>query len=901
MVIGRARECARLEVLLSEARQGRSGALVLRGEAGIGKTVLLDHAEASASGFCVLHAIGIESESTLAFSGVMQLVRPVLDRLEAVPERQAEALANALGLAKRETDLFLAYAGALHLLAAAAERSPLLCLVDDAHWLDSASAEALGFVARRLEAERIAFVFGMRSDRDGWFDSRGIEELAVDGLDPGAARELLAGCRVPMSASVAEALIEATGANPLALLEVPPLLTHAQRAGREPLDDPIPVGESVERAFLARAAGLSAEARRALLVAAASDDRGVGTIARAAGARALDEAEAAGLVRVRGGELQFRHPLVRSAVYSAATAGERRAAHAGLAEALGAEGDDRGLWHLAEATVGTEDELADALDAAAERAAGRSLVDESRLLERSARLTRDPALRGSRLLRAGRAARDSGQTARASAMLAEGAELAEDPLLRADIFEARLYVARARGEAGARVETCLEEARRVEPLDPVRAANLLYHAWSHASERFEHRRAREIAAHAAGLFDGGNGEVPTATLAALAWQGLIDGAAGDSLEAARRGARVELDRRHLSDKAVDFAECLTIYEELELARRLLERAVEDFRVRGAAVDLIVALAALSALELRSGRVAQASIAAHEATEIAAELDLDYWTAWALATAAGVEAVLGAEDAREHVSRAVEFARRADDRDCEARALDALGRLELGLGRAREATAAFERVEEALGDVASPAYVLWAPDLIEAYVRCDRRADAEAQLERFERRYPPGAWALAAAARCRGLLASDDEIDASFAAAVELGRAPRVSSFERARAELLWGERLRRCGRRLDARTRLGSALYEFERLGAASWAQRAREELRASGEGTRRREPALVHRLTPRELEISLLAGEGATNREIAARLFLSAKTVELHLGRVYRKLGIRSRTELARAVPAPD
>jgi AAA ATPase domain len=348
MLVGRHPERARIDSLLADARAGRSGAILLIGEAGVGKTALLDHAAGAAPGMGVLSAIGIESEASLAFSGLMQLVRPVLGALEHVADEQRAALERALGLGQAgDRELFLAYAGALSLLAAAAEEEPILCLVDDAHWLDTSSAEALGFVARRIAAERIAIVFAMRPQEGRGLDPRGIEELSVEGLDREAAIELLGSAAAPVAPAVAQRLIAATGGNPLALLEVPGLLSEEQRSGREPLDDPLPAGASVERAFLTRASELSEAARWALLVAAASETGELDLIIPAAGEgaqAALDEAERAGLVHVRGAELSFRHPLVRSAVYSNAPAGERRGAHAALAAAAGDPA--RRAWHL---------------------------------------------------------------------------------------------------------------------------------------------------------------------------------------------------------------------------------------------------------------------------------------------------------------------------------------------------------------------------------------------------------------------------------------------------------------------------------------------------------------------------------------------------------------------------
>jgi DNA-binding CsgD family transcriptional regulator len=905
MLLGRAQECARLDALLASALQGQSGALVLRGEAGIGKTALLDYAASRADGFRVLRATGVEAESSLAFSGLLQLVRPILDAVDDVPPAQAEALGRALGLVDPgEADPFLAYSATLHLLAASGETVPLLCLVDDAHWLDQASAEGVTFAARRLEADRVALVLAVRRGEDESLDTRGIDEIELGGLDDVPARELLAQSGAgPLAPPVASRLIAATGGNPLALVEVPPGLNERQRAGREPLDDPLAVGESVERAFLVRVGGLSADARRVLLLAAASDGDDLAPVARAAGpaASALDEAEAAGLARVRGERLAFRHPLVRSAIYSAATAGERRAAHAALADALGEEDADRRAWHLSAAAIGPDAAIAAALDEAADRAHQRGgLAAEARLLERSAMLTPDRGERVPRLLRAGTAAYGAGLADEAMALLEDGLASVDEPLARADLHEARAYVLRAQGRPAESVETCLAEADRVEPFDSLRAANLLSRVEEFLQEQFDMDGARELAARIRALLGEHRGPAAVTAMAQLSRLDTLD-ARSDALTMASDGARLELERDRLSEGAVDFAESLIFLERYSEARQLLEAAVSNFRRRGAVVDLIRALAALVALELRSGSIARASVAANEAVQLSVEGGLDYWEAWSLARLASVDAVLGPEEkGRAHAVRSAELATQVRDRESESHAYDALGRLELGLGNAEAAVRALERTAELLEPVRHTNYVLWAPDLVEAYVRAGRRDDALRLNERFGELAALSGTALAtaSAARCRALLADEEEFEAAFADALQLARAEGVPGFERARTELLWGERLRRSGLRIEAREQLRSALDEFDRIGAASWADMAREELRASGETARPRDPSLVDQLTPRELEIALLAADGLTNKEIGARLFLSPKTAELHLGRVYRKLGIRSRTELARAIP---
>ncbi len=910
MLLGRERECARLDELLDEARHGHSRALVLRGDPGIGKTALLEYAIESADGFRVLRAVGIESESKLAFSGLHQLLRPVLWALDQVPEAAAEALSRCLALTEPgEVNPFLAYAGVLQLLAAAAERGPVLAVLDDAHWLDPASAEAITFAARRLEAESVALLFAVREGEATRLDTRAIAELRVEGLSPAAASELLlAGANGgSITAGVAGRLVAATAGNPLALVEIPPMLSEAQCAGTEPLDDPLAVGESVERAFLSRARSLSPEARDALLIAAASDTGDLAAIARACGgsAASLDEAEVAGLVQARGGELSFRHPLVRSAVYSAAATGARREAHLALADAFGAEDADRRAWHLGAAAVGPDEGTAAALEDAADRARDRGGVGaQARLLERSANLTRDAGLRASRLARAGWAAFSAGWSDEALALVEQGLELAEDPLTRADLYDTLGYLSWQQASFGEKYETFMAEAESVQDVDALRAVRLLFHASSELGMRFETDRHRQLVERIWSLVDGGDEEQIFFGLTVRAWQAVIDGQLSEGIDLARRGAAIVDAGAEWTvggqGLLIDCADILTTLEQYGVAGRLLERAIPTYRSEGLLVALVASLVVLSELELHTGRLERATAAAAEALERARELDLSRQVAWALVCSAEVEAVLGrVDDCRAHSAEAV-ATRAPEDEVIEAYALDALGRLELGAGNAQESIPSFERVRELAGSSAGGTpYLRWRPDLIEGYVRAKRVPEAAAELAAFEKFEDTGLgpWATATLARSRALLADEGSLDDAFAEALSSCE-DSVSPFERARTQLLYGERLRRAGRRLDSRQRLRAALGEFERLGASSWAERTREELRASGETARKRDPALVDQLTPRELEIALQVADGATNKEVAARLFLSPKTVELHLSRVYRKLGIRSRTELARLMP---
>ena len=468
-LIGRSGEQARLDGLLDAARAGRSGAFVVRGEPGVGKTSLLDYAASRAGGFRVLRTLGAESESDLAFSGLLELLRPVADRAVELPAVQTRALAAALR-GSGEVDRFAVYAATLGVVALVAEDGPLLCVMDDAQWVDPASSDALLFTARRLADEGVVILFGARAGEAVYFEGRGIPEVSLVGLrGEDAARLVRESSPLPLASAVVAQLVAATGGIPLALVEIPQGLREGQRIGAEPLDDPLHGGAAVERAFGGRVATLSGSARRALLVAAVSDTDGLPAILRAAArdAGGLDEAEAAGLIIVEGERLRFRHPLVRSAVHSGASSAARRAAHSALADALASLDADRAVWHRALATVGHDEQVASQLIDVAEGARRRGGAEaQARLLERAARLTPDPERRARRLHEGGLAAYHAGRADYAAALLDEALELARDPLLRADVVNGRMDVARARGDIAEWLDACQDEADRVTAQDP---------------------------------------------------------------------------------------------------------------------------------------------------------------------------------------------------------------------------------------------------------------------------------------------------------------------------------------------------------------------------------------------------------------------------------------------------
>ena len=901
MLIGRDRERGQLDALLTEASLGRSRALVLRGSAGIGKTLLLDYAVQQASGFQVLHYTAVESEAELPFAGLQALLRPLLVHLPEIPEPQARALRGALALeASAKTNRLAVYAGALSLLGVAAERVPLLVVVDDAHWLDRPSAEALTFAARRLTAESLMLLFAVR-EGEGIDLGVALPTIDLEPLEVAASMELLhERFGSTIATKVAHHLAEATGGNPLALLEVAALLDEGERVGREPLPDHLPASESVERTVRRALRSLPPETRRALLAAATSDSPMGGDLA------ALEPAEEAGLVRIHAGSVAFRHPLVRSAVYHAAPVDERQAAHRTLADALtGEEDSDRRAWHLAAAAEGPDESVAAALEAAASRFVDRGgQASASRALERAAELSEDDDACARRLHAAGRAAEHGGDLERAGALAERALTRVRDVGIRsaATVLAWQANDWRGLANDGVDFET---EAQRVAPLHPARAALMLWVS-SHAALRtldLERalRLARKsvdmIAVNAARAAEGSwepwMAEVAANTRLNLAFILLILGRPTEADEAARG-----LVPPPTGDLWVTYYAYLERYDE---ARSNIERVLRSARATGDVWTEMLMTRSLAFVNLLEGRFPAARAGAARSLGMAESIGVPFGMAFNLAHLAWVAAVEGREsEAREDVARADDLAQRGLGwLFLRGRLQATLGLLELGLARplaAMEKLVPVADLAERHG-VREPSFLPYAPDLIEAYARAGEREAATRELAKLAERANAldRRWALAAVARLHGLLGPDDDLDEHFGAALELHEQGAGSAFDRARTELLYGERLRRAKRRVDAREHLHSAIELFDGLGAAPWSEQARRELRASGESIPRRDPTAPEKLTPQELQVALQVAEGKTNRDVAAALFLSPKTVEFHLTRVYRKLNIHSRAELVR------
>ena len=907
MLYGRDAERSILGGLLEGARESRSGVLVIRGEAGVGKSALLEDARVRASGMQVLACAGIESESALPFAALHQLLRPALRHFEKLPRTQADALQGALGLAPaREGDRFLVSLAVLTLLAEVAEDRPLLCLVDDAHWLDDSSSDALVFVARRLEAEGIVLLFAAREGAAREFDAPGLAELRLAGLDADAAAALLdRHTEIALSPETRAQLVEATGGHPLALLELPSTLSEAQLAGSEPLLTPLPVSVRLERAFLARVRELPEETQTLLLVAAADDTGELSTVLRAAagldiGAEALDAAEAAQLATLRDGVLELRHPLVRSAVYQGAPLSKRRAVHRALASVLEGDTDaDRRAWHRAAASVGPDPAVVEELEQAAVRAQRRSgFVAASLAHERAAALTPDESERARLLTAAAENAWFGGRLERTRMLLERARPQASEPLQRADIDR---YLGLVELTGGVPAEACrllVRSAAAVASVDGERALQLLNLA-SVAAFYADDVAAPVAIAELAGEVDVEETPFSRALVELLVglgarYAGDLPRAAASLRSALSFEAELETDALDARRVALLFGGRAANYlGDDEAARRSAQLAAAQMRAEGALGLLTPILPRLVHAEMWAGRWPAASANAREGLRLAREIGQDDLVAYQLALLALIAAHRGQEDeCRSLAAQAHELASARGFTFVESLANWALALLELELGRTEEA---FLRAREIS---TTPAMLSMAGlDQIEAAVRAGEVATAHDLLARYEpwAERAGAAWARAVALHGRALIAEDEEeSDLLFEAALEM-HAEAARPFDRARTELAFGEFLRRARRPREARGHLRAALDGFEALRAELWAERARVELRASGQSARRRVDDTRGQLTEQELQIAHFVAQGLSNREVAAQLFLSPRTIAAHLRNVFRKLGISSRTELAR------
>jgi DNA-binding CsgD family transcriptional regulator len=900
ILVGRERECATIDRLLDQALIGEAASLVVRGEAGIGKSALLDYAAGAAGEMMVLRATGVEAESDLAFAGLYGLVRPVLDKLDELPGTQRDALAGALGLAPSSgADRLLVSAAVLSLLAVAAEDRPVLCVIDDAQWVDRPSADALVFSARRLRAERLVLLFGVREGDPRKFEATDLPALMVEGLDGRSAAAILGSRAGELAPAVLQRLlVEATG-NPLALLELPAALSAAQLAGEAPLPEEIPLTPRLQAVFLRRIERLPEATRNALLIAAADNTGDLATVTRAVAQTqlpidALDPAETAELIRISNGFVAFRHPLVRSALYDAATQSGRRRAHAALAEVLsGEEQADRRVWHQAMATVGADEEVAAALEVSARRSQARAAQSSAATaLLRAAELSSDEGRRTQRIAAAAQAAWDGAQTDRAREAVARVLPLARGEL-RARLLQLSGAIEERSGSLPRALELLLEGADVTS--DPSLRLEMLADAAEAALFTGQFWKVVELA-------QGLTSMQPTTArdrLIASLLGGFAQIFSGDHeqaralLEQAFREADALDDPRMLAWAAAAASVGGQQGDGLPYANR----AVESARRQGVLSQLSRALQQQGWELIASSSFDLAYAAADEGYRLSLELgQVGQAGGWHLIDMATVEALWGREsDAREHLDAALAIGRRSGSTYLADIAEWRMGFLELALGRPAEAAARMLKVTDPQRpDANLLASVAAIPDAVEAAARCGRSAELGVRVAVFEQ------WAATAPtdaqrallARCQAILGTRPA-EKAFDDAVERGEV--LPPFERARTDLLYGEWLRRERRRQDARGHLRRALEVFRSLGTVPFAERAEAELRASGETARKRDPSTLDELTPQELQIATLVAQGLTNREVAAQLFLSPRTIDYHLHKVFSKLGIASRTELVR------
>jgi len=900
-LLGRGEEVELLTRLVGSVRRGESGVLVVHGEAGVGKTALVEHVLAAAPDARVLRCAGVESEMELPFAALHQLCSPVLDHLDDLPGPQRDALRTVFGMRDGDApDRFLVGLGALSLLAGLGAERPLLCFVDDAQWLDQASAQTMAFVARRLLADPVVLFFSTRGRPE---DLAGLPELELDGLGDRDARALLdAVLPFVLDPEVREQILAEAGGNPLALLELPRGLSPAQLAGGFGISTSTPVSQRIEEAFRRRLDVLPPDTRELMLVAAAEPAGNPAVVLQAAhaleiGPNAAAAAEADDLFEL-GARVRFRHPLVRSSVYQSAPWDERRRAHRALADATDPELDpDRRAWHRAQAATGPDDDVADELERSASRAQARGgYAAAAAFLERAAALTAEPGKRARRALAAAQAKHLAGARRAAADLLAaaEAAGLEEAQRAEADLLRAEIAYTERRGNDAP--DLLVRAARRLEPLDARAARDAFLDALLAA--HFAGRLARgtglpEAAAAARGAPPAPAPPTASDLLADGLATALIDGyvAGVPLLQRAVRafcGPDVSAaEQLRWLWPAAHVAMALWDDESYEL---LSERHISMARASGllavlptALTTRIVALAFTGRLTAADQLIGELQLLTDALQVPAPSYGALFVAGWRGREAEMVDVTRGAiaENTARGEGAGLAFADYAH------------AVLANGLGRYQDALAAATTIDA----FATEGFVIYTAALVELVEAAARSGETERAEEAFARLSAATAatgtdWSVGIAARSRDLLSGDDECEPYYREAIDALAQTRIRP-QQARAHLVFGEWLRRRNRRVDAREQLRVAHEMLTEMGIDAFAERARRELLATGEVVRKRNVETLSDLTAQEAQIARLAVEGHTNPEIGAQMFISSRTVEWHLRKVFTKLQVGSRREL--------
>jgi DNA-binding CsgD family transcriptional regulator len=895
--------------LIASADERAVGVAVM-GEPGTGKTALLTAASFLVKGFDVLRASGIEVEAELPFAGLHQLLGPVLSSLAAISPRQREVLESALAIGSVVAHDELAVGAAvLGVLGAAAEQRPLLIVLDDSQWIDRGSFDAVLFAFRRLRDQPIALVIGSRTGQAAPALSADFREITLRPLDPVSARALVIDYAPRgLDGADVDRITELGGGLPLALVE----LARSAGMGDAPSFGANPHGsveQIVARLFGERIGNLSSGAAAVTLVAALDDPSEQDAFVRAGellGASESDwvQSEVAAIIRASTGRIDFVHPLLREAVVRRASPQALRRAHQALAEALDARGDhDRALIHRAAGTLGADESLAAALERSAENHRERAgHPAAARALVQAARLSATSDERARRLLLAADAARRGGESRLAESLAVEARRGSPDDLLRARAELIQAHIEARRGSTEAALRRYERVADQASDGAPDLAALALTYASSAAAVIGDVRGALQTALRAERI---DNHHLSAETVIAV--RESVGSALALSGATAKARALLEqaagwYEEQEQRVGAEYVAEALTWLGDFGRARQLLDDVAADARRLAAPGLLIQALELRADLGYRSGTWSGALADASEAVSLAQDADQTVLLAYSRAILAILQAATGAEEsARVTANEARHGARQHGLRVVEESASFALAAVELAVGNPQRALAELEptAAAAAASGRGEPAMCLWPAELIEALIAVDRRQDAQTALDDLEARAvnTGGDWTGGVVARYRGVLAEEAQFDALFEEAIARHAGSRMP-FELARTKLCYGQRLRRAGRRVDARHQIRDALATFEGLRAKVWVTRAERELASSGERLRRAAAFDRDELTPQELQVARLVSAGATNQEAAAELFLSPKTIETHLTRIYRKLGVRSRSQLARHVP---